>query len=512
MVHKFELGTNQNPAHKFPQRFPQRFPFVALVTSLTLAACSCLFMPYGAEAADTTVDQAIVKAAMARQQKKTDEAMRVLAAVESKAGKSAGFYAERAANYIDKGNLESALADCDRSLKINPKMSDAHDRKAYCLAVKGNTLAAIGEYSTVIKLNPQSPKPYYNRAMAYKKLGKLELAGKDLQQFDKLSGKLVAREQESAVLEAVHKQVREGNRATAIEALESANKSFPMAGLAYNLGLLYRDSNNYPRALKAFAQAIELGIKDQEKTSSAAFAYLDRGMLLAKLGKYKDALRDFTSLIALADKGHPVNSVNSLLKEYRKLALGERARTYVMLKEPDKALADCNQLIALNPKAGLAYQIRSAIYKVQKKDALAKADEAKAKKFGATAAIDTSLLLSSPEAAYRKAYEQLTQIIKEHPAEMHPYNERAFLSLNAKYYKAAIEDFNVILKKTPQDVKALLGRGQCYFFLSDYASAGDDFDKALAVDPQKSYAAHTWKARIKEKLSPREDHSGVRAD
>ncbi|HMX47463.1 MAG TPA: hypothetical protein PKC93_16020, partial [Candidatus Obscuribacter sp.] len=88
-------------------------------------------MPYGAEAADTTVDQAIVKAAMARQQKKTDEAMRVLAAVESKAGKSAGFYAERAANYIDKGNLESALADCDRSLKINPKMSDAHDRKAY---------------------------------------------------------------------------------------------------------------------------------------------------------------------------------------------------------------------------------------------------------------------------------------------------------------------------------------------------------------------------------------------
>ncbi|HMW90893.1 MAG TPA: tetratricopeptide repeat protein, partial [Candidatus Obscuribacter sp.] len=152
------------------------------------------------------------------------------------------------------------------------------------------------------------------------------------------------------------------------------------------------------------------------------------------------------------------------------------------------------------------------IYKVQKKDALAKADEAKEKKFGATAAIDTSLLLSSPEAAYRKAYEQLTQIIKEHPAEMHPYNERAFLSLNAKYYKAAIEDFNVILKKTPQDVKALLGRGQCYFFLSDYASAGDDFDKALAVDPQKSYAAHTWKARIKEKLSPREDHSGVRAD
>ncbi|MBK9281328.1 MAG: hypothetical protein IPM93_24475 [Candidatus Obscuribacter sp.] len=60
MVHKFELGTNQNPAHKFPQRFP----FVALFTSLTLAAGSCLFLPYGAEAADTTVDQAIVKAAI----------------------------------------------------------------------------------------------------------------------------------------------------------------------------------------------------------------------------------------------------------------------------------------------------------------------------------------------------------------------------------------------------------------------------------------------------------------
>lgn len=501
-----DTDLNKTSGKEMPSKRPNSKRFTSsshLVAAIALAASLSSSIIYSSSTSaapaansEMTVDQAIVKAAMARQQKNHHEALRILRQVESKAGSVAGFYAERAANYIDAGDLEKAKADCLKAIKLNPRLSDAHDRLAYYYAQTNKPLLAINEYSQVIKLNPKSPKPYYNRALAYKKLGKLQEAGRDLQEFDKVSKVLARREEESSVLETVNKQLREGNKKNAIEALESAQKFFPSAAYAYNLAVLYEEQKQYPKALRYFDETIKLAKGDQEKTSTLAFAFLDKGNLLSKLKKYQEAVQSFSDLLALCQKGHPVNSVNALLKEYKKLALGERARNYLLLKDIDKALADCNALLKLNPKAGIAYQIRSAIYKVQGKASLAAADESKAKKLGINSVIDTSLLLSSPDGGYKKAYDEITKVIEEHPDHPHPYKDRAYLSLRSKYYKPAIDDFTTVLKMTPDDASILLVRGECYFMLNDFKNAKEDFNRVISISPEKSQAAYAWKLKI----------------
>lgn len=483
--------------------------------SILISACSitAIFQPAWAKGPEPmTVDQAIVKAAMQRQHKNGVQALATLRAVEAKAGNNASFYAERAAAYIENGELKKALPDTERAIALNPNLSDAHDRRAYCLAMKGDVKGAIAEYTKVIKLNPNSPKPYHNRGLAYKELGKMLEAGKDLEKYEQMQTILARREQEAAVLDAADKQVKEGRVDTAIGALEAANKAFPMAGVAYNLGLLYRDKNNYPKAIKAFDQAIQLGAKDQEHTSSQIFALFDKGLLQARLKKYKEAAADYTDLITRADKGHPVNSVTALLKEYKKLALGERAKSYLLMNKLDNAMADCTKLLALNPNAGVAFQVRSAVYQLQGKKAEAAKDQAQAKKYGLTAAIDTSILLSSPEAGYRKAYDELSEVIKEHPRETHPLRDRGFLSMHHKFYKSATEDFTAVLAKTPNDTSALLARGECYFNMSQFDESTADFQQVIKLDPQKAQSAYVWKARIFEKLHPKDDPNQPRPD
>lgn len=486
-----------------------------LACSLLVSTCSITasFQPAFGKVPETmSVDQAIVKAAMQRQHRNGAQALATLRTVESKAGQNAGFYAERAAAYIENGELKKALADTDRAIALNPNLSDAHDRRAYCLAVRGDLKGAVAEYSKVIKLNPNSPKPYHNRGLAYKQLGKMLEAGKDMEKYEQMQTILARREQEAAVLDAADKAAKEGRIDTAIGALEAANKSFPMAGVAYNLGLLYRDKNNYPKAIKAFDQAIELGAKDQEHTSSQIFALFDKGLLQARLKKYKEAAAGYTALINRADKGHPVNSVAALLKEYKKLALGERAKSYLLLRDLDKSMADCSKLLALNPNSGVAYQVRSAIYQVQGKKAEAAKDETQAKKYGLTAAIDTSILLSSPEAGYRKAFEELSEVIKEHPRETHPLRDRGFLSMHHKFYKTAVDDFTAVLAKTPNDTSALLARGECYFNMNQFDESTADFQQVIKLDPQRAQSAYAWKARIFEKLHPKDDPNQPRPD
>jgi regulator of sirC expression with transglutaminase-like and TPR domain len=55
--------------------------------------------------------------------------------------------------------------------------------RAFCYTVSDQLDKAIADYTAAIKLNPKSPMPYHNRAIAYRKLGKLKEANSDMKHY-----------------------------------------------------------------------------------------------------------------------------------------------------------------------------------------------------------------------------------------------------------------------------------------------------------------------------------------
>lgn len=483
-----------------------------LTTPHAILALSLMLLPLPPAFAELTVEQAIVRSSNCRHNNDIDTAQRALKSVEKKAKNNAGFFAERAALDIDINQFEQAINDCTTAIKLNPKLSDAYDRRAYCRGIKGDLKGALSDYSMVVKLNPGSPKPWYNRALTYKKLGRLQEAGRDLQTFDRLSIKLRDRADEAMVLEAAQKQIKDGRPDTAIGAIEAANKKYPMAGYAYNLAVLYRDKGNTALTLKYLDQAIALATNNSEKTNTLALALADRGALKSNQGKYKEALDDYTKLLTLCQKGHPVNSVSALLKEYTKLALGEKARAELGLKQYDKSVEDSSKVIALSPRNGLAYQMRALAYKGLGKSALADADFKKAHSLGIPASTDLASILKAPEGGYAKTYNELTAAIKANPNAVQPIKNRAFLSMHSNQNQKAIEDFTLALTKDSKDVQALQGRAECYFAAGDYQKAIEDFDTIIKINPQKAQTAYSWRARCFGKINAKHDGSEPQAD
>lgn len=57
-------------------------------------------------------------------------------------------------------------------------------------------------------------------------------------------------------------------------------------------------------------------------------------------------------------------------------------------------------------------------------------------------------------------------------------------AINQKNYTEAIQWLNRIVATTPWETEAWIQRGECYFSLSEYEKAADDFKKALDLDPK----------------------------
>lgn len=457
--------------------------------------------------AEDTVDQAIVKSYVYRLQGDSAKAFDVLHAVEGKAQKNARFFAERAAVFIEKKDLKSARADCDKAIKLNAKTSDAYDRRAFCEALSGETAAAIADYTTVIKLNPNSPKPYFNRATAYRKSGKLLEAGQDMEKFSKLSPKLDYRAEEAKVLDLAAAQKRGGHLDFAIDALKGVDKKHSLAGVAYHLGLYQLEKGNKDDALKSFTRAVSLCGNDTERTATLVLSLLSRGRMQEGRGKYKEAIADYNEIVAIQAKGHPVNSIKSLLAECKKEAQAQIISCEIEMKNLPKATADATALIKSEPGFGLAYKMRAQCYKAQGKTKEAEQDLKLAAKYSGG-----EPLSAEEDSQYEDKYDKLSKAIKESKDDMHAVTERANLSLANRHYDRALTDFEALLKRNPQSNEALDGHGQCLYHQGKFEAAIEDFEKIIKKDPKHAEAAITWRERAQMRVQQKQVHEERQKD
>ncbi len=76
--------------------------------------------------------------------------------------------------------LETALADCDAALKLEPNQANATDSRAFVLMRLGRLEESLTTYNAALKLRPRLAESLFGRALTRLRLGQTDLAQADL--------------------------------------------------------------------------------------------------------------------------------------------------------------------------------------------------------------------------------------------------------------------------------------------------------------------------------------------
>lgn len=92
-------------------------------------------------------------------------------ALQLKGAKEDDAYVVRGTAKAGLGDYASAIADCNRALKINPKHALAYNNRANNKLRQGNYKGALADCNKSIALDSNSALPYYNRGFVYVNTG-----------------------------------------------------------------------------------------------------------------------------------------------------------------------------------------------------------------------------------------------------------------------------------------------------------------------------------------------------
>ena len=101
---------------------------------------------------------------------------------------------DRVATLVNRGVIymaleeyNKAIRDYDRAYKLNPDIAEIHVNRGNILFWSGRFAKAVTEYTRAIELNlTQQYVVYYNRGLAYEKMGELDKAEADYRKSLKL--------------------------------------------------------------------------------------------------------------------------------------------------------------------------------------------------------------------------------------------------------------------------------------------------------------------------------------
>jgi len=212
----------------------------------------------------------------------------------------------------NSNDLEGAIEDYNRALKIDPNYSLAYVNRGNANRRLGKYKESIADFDKAIQLKPENSMAYSNRGIAKANIGKSEEAKKD---FDK-----------------------------AIELK-------PDYGDAYsNRGGILISMKRYEDAIKDLNKSLNIN-------PLAPDPYTNRGIAKSQLKDYEGAIKDFNTVIGM----QPQNTDAFL----------NRAFTYANKGDYQLAISDFNTVIQQRPNSGIAY-----FYRGISKEKMGKKDEA----------------------------------------------------------------------------------------------------------------------------------------
>jgi len=205
-------------------------------------------------------------------------------------------------------------------------------------------------------------------------------------------------------------------------------------------------------------------------------AHNNRGLAYIEIRGFDRAIADLNEAIRLDPK-------NSRAHSNRGWAHNEQ-QIY------DRALVDLNEAIRLNPKYASAYNNRGNTYRANGDLDRAIADYSEAIRFDPKHAF----AYNNRGYAYRasgdldRAVADFGEAIRLDPKYVIAYNNRGWTHIEKRDFDQALPDLNEAIRFDPNFAPAYNNRGRVHHERRDYARALADFDTSIRLDPKKAYA------------------------
>jgi tetratricopeptide (TPR) repeat protein len=244
-------------------------------------------------------------------------------------------YHHRAAIYLNMGEYDKAIQECDKALELDPAYIPAYYDRGLAYVQTQQHTDAIADFDQVIELNPQHADPrlagaYYNRGLIYARQNAFDQALADYDQA-------LALHPDDALIYNSRGNIHYNTKdyAQAIADYDQAILHDPAYTDAYlNRGLTYAAQEEYQHAIADYNQAIAL-------TPESAIAYNYRGQAYARLQQYARALEDYAEAITI-DPNYAV-------------AYNNRGLCLVHLGNHTQAIAEYRLAVIANPQYATAY-------------------------------------------------------------------------------------------------------------------------------------------------------------
>ncbi len=331
--------------------------------------------------------------------------------------------------WLDKGDFDHALAECDAAIRTDSKYPIAYINRCLVRIRKGDFDQAVSDCSDGIRLDRKSPSAYANRCGAWILKGELDRAITDCNEAIRLDPKFT---------DAFYARCN-----------------------------AWSNKGDFDRAISDCSEVIRLAPK-------AAAAYTDRGNAWQLKGEFDIAMGDYNEAIRLSPKYAP--------------AYVGRGAVWNHKGEPDRAMTDCNEAIRLAPKTADAYMVRAMVWRDKSEHDRAIADYNEAIRLNTR---QKSLAYAFRGEIWRlkgdldRALADQDEAIRLFTSGSNPRKADVYVMRgDTLRYRGdldrALADYDQALRQWPDYIAAFTGRGLTYEKMSDPARARIEFEKAVS--------------------------------
>lgn len=351
-----------------------------------------------------------------------------------------GTYLDRANVFKERGDFAAAYADYSTALKMLPESATLYLMRASSMFAKGDYARAMEDCNAAIRLD-DAGLYYYLRASIYAATGKPDDAIQDLgKAVDRARGYLLA----EAYADRAEAHQEQDRFEDAVADHRRAVAIYPNAEFLTRRGEGYLQGKKWRLALRDFQRAASLAPTLPE-------IYLSRADTYRSMGDHQRAISDYTRAIDLFQRldlrGKSYGAILFISGKSELQAYIGRAITYGQVPDYDKQVADWTAAIEIKPDADL-YRFRGYAY--QRAGNMA------------------------------SALKDFTKAIEMEPsAENYQYRARALAHQGNP--DLAVEDYTAAIKEKP-DVEIYVARAGLMLQRGEADKAIDDYTKAIALN------------------------------
>lgn len=270
----------------------------------------------------------------------------------------------------------------------------------------------------------------------------------------------------------------------------------PVAKPYFERGEYYSKVGRFSEAVADYSTAIEKADGDFKRYVYNLYAI--RGEALRSLGRYEDAARDYSAAIGMSphriyyySRGQTLQKLGRLREAEADFLIAGAANGSIGFWYTDPSSVEIQKRLAINPDDSEALAARAVSYVVQRNYDAALRD------------FNRALLLSPDRYSYywnrstlyvetgqtEHGLEDCSAALRLNPRHLDSYLRRAAIYAEKGENLRALDDLNVVIGINPSGFEAYANRGLILYRLGRLADAMKDFDAALTLN---SGSAETW--------------------